>query len=81
MAGIEESNPYRQALIGLINAINREVPLEEKNQVLLVILLDTEHKIYTFGHWIKEHLNGMGKLQATEIEIVRAAVHINKGLI
>lgn len=75
MVGVEKSSPYREALMRLINSINAEIPLEEKNQVLLVMKLNTEEKIIQFNEWVKSNLKN-GKLQATEAEIVRAAVKI-----
>ena len=80
MIGIDKSSPYRKALIGLINSINQEVPLEEKDQVLIVMTLDTENKIHRFNNWLKTKLDN-GSLQATSVEIVRAAVQISKGVL
>ncbi len=80
MIGVSKSSPYREALMRLINAINREIPLKKENQVLLVMKLNTEEKIIRFNEWIKEHLE-KGKLMATEEEITRAAVKIDKGLL
>ena len=78
MAGVAESSPYRQALISLINSINQVIPLKEENQVLIVLRLDTEKKIIKFNDWIKTKLKGENELDATEQEIVRAAVQIGK---
>ena len=80
MIGVSKSSPYREALIRLINAIINEIPLKEENQVLLVMKLNTEEKIIRFNEWVKEHLEN-GELMATEEEITRAAVKIDKGLI
>ena len=77
---IDENDPYRKALISLINSINREIPLEEKNQVLIVYKLNTPEKIVKFNEWIMSRLED-GKLNATETEIVRAAVQASKDLI
>lgn len=77
MLGVEKSSPYREALISLINSINKEVPLKEQNQVLLVIELNTENKIIEFNNWVKAQIKNQ-KFQATEEEIVRAAVQIGK---
>lgn len=77
MVGVAKSSPYREALMRLINSINAEIPLEEKNQVLLVMKLNTEEKIIQFNEWVKKNLKA-GKLQATEVEIVRAAVQASK---
>ena len=79
MAGVEESSPYRQALISLILSINQVIPIRMEDQVLMVISLDTEKKIIKFNNWIKERLLGENKLDTTEAEIIRAAVKIGKG--
>ena len=80
MLGVDKSSPYRQALFSLINSINQVVPMSKENQVLLVIELNTEEKIIKFNNWVKSKLVGENDLQATETEIVRAAVKINKGI-
>ena len=81
MVGVEESSPYREALMLLIASINEyAVRLAPQNQVLIVISLDTEEKIIKWNEWIKERLTGENDLDATEAEIVRAAVRIGKGL-
>ena len=63
----------------MINSINQVIPLEMKNQVLIVMQLDTEEKISQWFKWIRRRLKGGNDLQATETEIVRAAVQIGKG--
>jgi len=70
---------YRQALYSLINSINQVIPLSKENQVLIVWRLDSEEKIVKFNEWIKSKLKGENDLDATEQEIVRAAVKIGKG--
>ena len=81
MVGVDRSSPYRAALMKLIASIDKfAVTLEEKNQVLIVISLDTEEKIMQFNDWVKSKLKGENDLQATETEIVRAAVRIGKEL-
>lgn len=77
MSEEEEYEQYRESLLGSINAINREIPLEEKNQVLIVWKLNTAEKISKFNEWVKSNLKD-GKLNATEAEIVRAAVQASK---
>lgn len=79
MAGVEESSPYREALISLILSINQVVPLRMEDQVLMVLSLDTEQKIIKFNNWVKERLTGENDLGVTEAEIIRAAVKIGKG--
>ena len=80
MVGVAKSSPYREALISLITSINQVIPLKEENQVLMVMKLNTEEKIIKFNEWVKTKLKGENELQATETEIVRAAVKIDKGL-
>ena len=81
MVGLDRSSPYWEGLIGLINSINAVIPLEESNQVLIVLKLDTEEKVIKFNRWIRERLEGENDLHATEAEIVRAAVQIGKGIL
>ena len=44
----EEYSQYRERLLTLINSINREIPIEESNQVLIVYKLNTPEKIRKF---------------------------------
>ena len=81
MAGVAESSPYRAVLMSMINSINQVIPLKDENQVLIVMKLDTEEKIQKWFEWLRPKLIGENELQATEAEIVRAAVHISKGII
>ena len=72
---------YRTAIIDLIVSIDKHaVHLKEKDQVLIVISLDTIAKMRQFNDWVKSKLKGENDLQATETEIVRAAVRIGKQL-
>ena len=80
MAGVEKSSPYREVLIGMINSINQVIPLSPENQVLIVLKLNTEEKIQKWFEWLKPRIKGENDLQATEVEIVRAAVKIDKGI-
>ena len=79
MAGVDKSSPYRKALFVLINEIDRVIPMKPENQVLIVLRLDTEEKIVQFNNWVKSRRTGENELDATEVEIVRAAVRIGKG--
>ena len=81
MIGVEKSSPYRKLLLDMINAINQVVPLKEENQVLIVMKLNTEQKIGKWIEWIQQRLSGENNLNATETEIVRAAVKIDKGIL
>jgi hypothetical protein len=42
--------------------------------------LDTEEKIQNWFEWIRPRIKGKNDLQATEAEIVRAAVKISKNI-
>jgi hypothetical protein len=77
---LDKSSPYREALMSLIVSIDKVVPLKEENQVLIVMKLNTEEKVIMWNEWIKSRLVGENDLQATEEEIVRAAVRIDKGI-
>ena len=77
MLGINKSSPYRKALLDLICSINHEIGLKEENQVLIVIKLDSEDKIIDFNEWVKSKIKN-NKLFATEAELMRAVVQINK---
>ena len=79
MKGISKENPLREALIGLICSIDHEIGLSEENQVLLVLKLDTEEKIFKFSDWVKTRIEN-DKFVATEAETMRAAVQISKEL-
>ena len=79
--GISPESPWREELIGAIVDINEMVPLEKSDQVLIVIVLDTEEKIYKWFQWLKTVLVAKeNKINATAVEIVQAAVFIGKGL-
>ena len=80
MKKLDKSSPYWEALMSLIVSIDNVVPLKEENQVLIVMKLNTEEKVIMWNEWIKSRLVGENDLQATEAEIVRAAVRIDKGI-
>ena len=81
MKVLTELSPYWQLLMDMIVSINEQIPLEEKNQVLIVLKLNTEEKVKKWFEWLRSRLNGENELQATEAEIVRATVQIDKGLL
>ena len=68
---------YRKDLVGLVNAIDAEVGLDEENAVLLLHLLNSVEKISRFAEWVGSKLVD-GRLEATEVEICRAAVQVSK---
>ena len=81
MAEAEKPSRYRERLIGMIVAISRVIPLEERDQVLIALKLNTDEKIIKFRDWIRARLKGENDLDATAAEIVRAAVQIDKGIL
>ena len=80
MATLEKSSRYYQPLMDMIVTIDSVIQLTQENQVLLVLELNTESKVQKWFDWIATKLKGENELQATEAEIVRAAVKINKGI-
>ena len=80
MATLEKSSRYYQPLMDMIVTIDSVIQLTQENQVLLVLELNTESKVQKWFDWIQTKLKGENDLQATEAEIVRAAVKINKGI-
>ena len=74
---LEKDNPYRKGLVSLLQAIEEEIPLTEGAYLTIRYHLETEEAIMNFTEWVKSNLKE-GKLQATEAEIVRAAVRIDK---
>lgn len=79
MVETKRFSQYKEHLLTMVNAINREIPLREQNQVLIVYKLNTVEKIQKFFEWIGENLQE-GKLLATEEKIVRVAVKAAKTL-
>ena len=80
MVTLEKSSRYYQPLMDMIVTIDSVIQLTQENQVLLVLELNTESKFQKWFDWIQTKLKGENDLQATEAEIVRAAVKINKGI-
>ena len=79
MEKAEASSPYREKMLELIRAIDREMPMRDENKVLIVLQLDTDQKRIAWFDWVGSKLKGENELGATEEEIVRAAVKINRG--
>ena len=73
-------DPYRKALLELVRSIDEAIGLSEENGVLILWKLDTHEKISRFNRWVQSRLHN-GKLQATEAEVVRAAVQVSKGIL
>ena len=81
MAKVNRYGLYREAMISMINSINQVIPLTEENQVLIVLSLDTVEKVQKWFEWIRPRIRGENDLEATEEEIVRAAVRAGKGIL
>ena len=80
MAEVEKFSQYKEHLLTIINSINSTIPLKAENQVLIVLKLNSIEKIRKWVDWIRSKLQGENELMATEVEIVRAAVQIDKGM-
>ena len=80
MAEVEKFSQYKEHLLTIINSINSTIPLKAENQVLIVLKLNSIEKIRKWVDWIRSKLQGENELMATEAEIVRAAVQIDKGM-
>lgn len=74
---LASDNPYIVALVGLLQSIEYQIPLTEGSYLTIRYHLETEEAIMEFVDWVKSRLNGE-KLEATEVEIVRAAVQAGK---
>lgn len=81
MKKAQKSYHYREDLLYMINALKQVVHLKEEQQVLIVLQLNTDEKIDRWFEWLKTKIIGENEIDATATEIVRAAVHINQGLI
>ena len=78
MSMLPEDNPYEVYLIDLLRAINREVPMDEEDRMLVLLELNSETKIMQFRDWVESRMDG-DNLKATAPEITRAATRICKG--
>ena len=74
---LEKNNFYRKKLVTLLQTIEEEIPLSEASYLTIRYHLETEEKIIQFANWVQKNLE-LGKLKATEEEIVRAAVKIGR---
>ena len=74
---LEEPTPYRKALVALLQSIEEQIPLTEGAYLTIRYHLETEEAVVKFAEWVGSRLDG-DKLQATETEIVRAAVQAAK---
>ena len=74
---LEKDNPYRQALVALLQTIEEQIPLTGGAYLTIRYHLETEEAVVKFAEWVGSRLDG-DKLQATETEIVRAAVQAAK---
>ena len=76
---MDKQNPYRKALIDIIKSLGMEMNLQESNQVLILILMDSEKKIQELVNWIQSNMEN-GHLQATEIELMNQVSNIYNSL-
>lgn len=74
---LEIDNPYRQAMVVILQAINQQIPLSQASYWTICYHLETEKAIIKFVEWVQSNLNGE-RLVATEVEIVRAAVQASR---
>ena len=81
MEKTKKSYLYREDLLYMINALNQVIPLKEEQQVLIVLKLNTDEKIDQWFEWLRARQTGENEIDATAVEIVRAAVQIDQGLI
>ena len=77
MAKIQENSLEEKMLINLVVEIGKMIPMEESNQVLIEILLDTEEKLKMFQEWIETKKNG-GNLDTNETEIMNIVSKISR---
>ena len=70
---LEKDNPYRKALVSLLQSIEEEIPLSEGSYLTIRYHLGTEEAIIKVQR-VGEEQSQRGKIKATEAEIVRAAV-------
>jgi len=71
---------YRVATISLIQAINQQIPIEEKDMVLMLYHLNSIPRMIAFNEWVKERLEGE-ILNTTSHDVVQAAVRISKQIL
>ena len=77
--GMEPDHPLRKELVRLTIALRNEMNFPYESQILLLHKLNSEEKTAEFFRWAKSRVRE-DKLEATEAEICRAAVKINRGL-
>lgn len=77
---LAKSSRYYQPLMDMLATIDSIMPFKPENQVLIILKLNTEEKVQKWFEWIRPRMRGENDLQATEVEIVRAAVKIDKGI-
>ena len=77
MAKIQENSLAEKMLINLVVEIGKIIPMEESNQVLIEILLDTEEKLKMFQEWIATKKNGEN-LETNETEIMNIVSKISR---
>ena len=78
MEQLPDTNPYRIHLMKMLHCFEQHVKLPEEDIVLILMHLNTEHRIIRFMEWVQPKIQGE-TLEATAQEICRAAVWIHKG--
>ena len=66
-------------MASLVGHLETENGLEEEDALLLMHYLKTDEQIRKFGDWARQRLEN-GRLNATPVEICRAATKIYRGL-
>ena len=65
----------------MVATIASNYHLKDEDAVLIVLMLTTDEKVQKWFDWIKARLIGENEIDATATEIVRAAVHIDQGIL
>jgi len=79
MARLSRDNPLYTSLMKLVLAIDREIGLKPENQVLIMMLLNTEEKAHRFNQWVRTKIVD-DHLETIEDRVMGAASRIGKGL-
>ena len=72
-----EISPFERKVYELIVQVSEMVPLEEKHEVLIAILINTTEKLEVFQKWIEEHMDG-DELMVDEIDIMNKVSRIDR---
>lgn len=72
-----EISPFERKVYELIVQVGEMVPLEEKHEVLIAILINTTEKLEAFQKWIEEYMDG-DELTVDEIDIMNEVSRIDR---